>query len=54
MHELEKAGCGHGRDPPQRGIVDLKTHTASLDEAPAMYEKFQKKHDGCIKVVLQP
>ena len=36
------------------GVLDLKTHTASLDEAPAMYEKFQKKEDGCIKVVLKP
>lgn len=35
-------------------VLDLKTHTASLDDAPAMYEKFQKKEDGCIKVVLQP
>ncbi|KLL95316.1 hypothetical protein NJ76_27905 [Rhodococcus sp. IITR03] len=36
------------------GVLDLKTHTAPLDEAPAMYEKFQKKEDGCIKVVLKP
>ena len=36
------------------GVLDLKTHTASLDEAPEMYEKFQKKEDGCIKVVLKP
>lgn len=36
------------------GLLDLKTHTASLEEAPAMYEKFQKKEDGCIKVVLKP
>ena len=36
------------------GVLDLKTHTASLEEAPAMYEKFQKKEDGCIKVVLKP
>ncbi|MGX5357253.1 zinc-dependent alcohol dehydrogenase [Kocuria sp. KH4] len=36
------------------GVLDLKTHTASLDEAPDMYEKFQKKQDGCIKVVLKP
>ncbi|AGS33675.1 hypothetical protein B841_00960 [Corynebacterium maris DSM 45190] len=36
------------------GVLDLTTHTASLDEAPAMYEKFQKKEDGCIKVVLKP
>lgn len=36
------------------GVLDLKTHTASLDEAPQMYEKFQKKDDGCIKAVLKP
>jgi threonine dehydrogenase-like Zn-dependent dehydrogenase len=36
------------------GVLDLKTHTAPLDEAPEMYEKFQKKQDGCIKVVLKP
>ena len=36
------------------GVLDLKTHTAPLDDAPAMYEKFQKKEDGCIKVVLKP
>ncbi|PMB97328.1 zinc-dependent alcohol dehydrogenase [Brevibacterium luteolum] len=36
------------------GVLDLKTHTASLDEAPEMYEKFQKKQDGCIKAVLKP
>ena len=36
------------------GVLDLKTHTAPLAEAPAMYEKFQKKEDGCIKVVLKP
>ena len=36
------------------GVLDLKTHTAPLDNAPEMYEKFQKKQDGCIKVVLKP
>ena len=36
------------------GVLDLKTHTASLAEASTMYEKFQKKEDGCIKVVLKP
>jgi len=25
-----------------------------LDKAPEMYETFQKKQDGCIKVILQP
>ena len=36
------------------GVLDLTTHTAPLDQAPAMYDKFQKKEDGCIKVVLKP
>jgi threonine dehydrogenase-like Zn-dependent dehydrogenase len=30
------------------------THELSLDEAPHAYEIFQKKQDGCIKVVLKP
>ncbi|HST72856.1 zinc-dependent alcohol dehydrogenase [Kocuria sp.] len=36
------------------GVLDLATHTVPLDQAPLMYEKFQKKEDGCIKVVLKP
>jgi threonine dehydrogenase-like Zn-dependent dehydrogenase len=36
------------------GVMDLATHTVPLEEAPAMYEIFQKKEDGCIKVVLKP
>ncbi|MBT2512230.1 zinc-dependent alcohol dehydrogenase [Arthrobacter sp. ISL-30] len=36
------------------GVMDLVTHRVALAEAPEMYEKFQKKEDGCIKVVLQP
>jgi threonine dehydrogenase-like Zn-dependent dehydrogenase len=36
------------------GVMDLTTHRVGLDEAPHMYEIFQKKEDGCIKVVLQP
>jgi threonine dehydrogenase-like Zn-dependent dehydrogenase len=27
---------------------------APLEQAPKLYEKFQKKQDGCIKVVLHP
>jgi threonine dehydrogenase-like Zn-dependent dehydrogenase len=30
------------------------SHHLPLDEAPAAYELFQKKEDGCFKVVLQP
>lgn len=36
------------------GIGDLVTHRGSLDDAPGLYETFQKKTDGCIKVVLRP
>ncbi len=36
------------------GTADLVTHRVGIDEAPAMYETFQKKQDGCIKVVLEP
>jgi threonine dehydrogenase-like Zn-dependent dehydrogenase len=30
------------------------THRVPLDQAPEMYDTFQKKKDGCIKVVLTP
>jgi len=36
------------------GVMDLTTHRAPLADAPDLYETFQKKEDGCIKVVLQP
>ena len=36
------------------GTETLATHRLSLDEAPGAYETFQKKQDGCIKVVLKP
>lgn len=36
------------------GVMDLVTHSAPLEEAPGLYEAFQKKEDGCIKVVLKP
>ncbi|QHF21426.1 alcohol dehydrogenase catalytic domain-containing protein [Rathayibacter sp. VKM Ac-2762] len=36
------------------GVMDLVTHRAPLEDAPALYETFQKKEDGCIKVVLRP
>lgn len=36
------------------GVTDLVTHRVPLEEAPAMYELFKNKEDGCIKVVLQP
>lgn len=36
------------------GVEDLVTHRVPLERAPEMYELFQKKQDGCIKVVLEP
>ncbi|MEJ3406125.1 alcohol dehydrogenase catalytic domain-containing protein [Rathayibacter sp. YIM 133350] len=36
------------------GLTDLVTHRAAIEEAPRLYEIFQKKQDGCIKVVLKP
>lgn len=36
------------------GVMDLTTHHAPLEDAPDLYRTFQKKEDGCIKVVLHP
>jgi len=36
------------------GVTDLVTHSVDIEQAPEMYDLFQKKHDGCIKVVLKP
>jgi threonine dehydrogenase-like Zn-dependent dehydrogenase len=41
-------------DDDPLGVDDLATHRVPLEEAPRMYELFQKKLDGCIKVVLKP
>jgi len=32
----------------------MATHHLPLAEGPAAYAMFQKKQDGCIKVVLRP
>jgi threonine dehydrogenase-like Zn-dependent dehydrogenase len=36
------------------GVDDFATHRVALDEAPDAYERFQKKEDGMIKVLMQP
>jgi threonine dehydrogenase-like Zn-dependent dehydrogenase len=41
-------------DADPLGTGDLATHHLPLSEAPHGYEIFQKKEDGCIKVVLHP
>ncbi len=41
-------------DADPLGTRDLATHHVPLESAPDAYEMFQKKTDGCIKVVLTP
>jgi threonine dehydrogenase-like Zn-dependent dehydrogenase len=36
------------------GVMDLATHRLPLEQAPHGYEIFQRKQDGCIKILLQP
>lgn len=36
------------------GVDDFVTHQLPLDDAASAYEMFQKKENGCIKVVLDP
>src|SRR5699024_982367 len=35
-------------------VGGLVTHRLPLEEAPVGYDLFHRKHDGCIKVVLDP
>ena len=42
-----------GDDDPL-GTEDLATHKLPLEQAPTGYELFQKKQDGCVKVLFQP
>jgi len=35
-------------------LDDVITHKVSLSEAAKMYDIFNKKEDGCVKVVLKP
>jgi threonine dehydrogenase-like Zn-dependent dehydrogenase len=41
-------------DADPLGTMDMASHYLPLDEAPRGYEVFQKKQDGCTKVILQP
>jgi threonine dehydrogenase-like Zn-dependent dehydrogenase len=41
-------------DSDPLGTQDMASHYLPLEQAPQGYEKFQKKVDGCTKVVLQP
>jgi len=42
------------QDDDVLGVETLATHRPMLEDAPAAYEMFQKKADGCVKVVLKP
>jgi threonine dehydrogenase-like Zn-dependent dehydrogenase len=41
-------------DADPLGTADMASHYLPLEQAPEGYEMFQKKADGCTKVVLQP
>ena len=41
-------------DDDPLGVLDLRTHRVPLESAPEAYDMFRAKHDGCIKVVLDP
>jgi threonine dehydrogenase-like Zn-dependent dehydrogenase len=41
-------------DDDPLGVESFHSHHHSLDEAPDAYERFQKKQDGYIKVLLKP
>jgi threonine dehydrogenase-like Zn-dependent dehydrogenase len=41
-------------DQDPLGVDDFATHRLPLAEAPGAYEKFQKKQDGMVKVVMHP
>ncbi|PMR61801.1 glutathione-dependent formaldehyde dehydrogenase [Verrucosispora sp. ts21] len=41
-------------DSDPLGVTDLRTHRMPLAQAPQAYEMFQRKEDGCVKVVLTP
>ena len=41
-------------DADPLGTEDFATHRIPLEEAPEAYEKFQRKEDGAIKVLMQP
>jgi threonine dehydrogenase-like Zn-dependent dehydrogenase len=41
-------------DADPLGTADMASHYLPLEQAPEGYEKFQKKADGCTKVILQP
>ena len=42
------------QDEDVLGLESLATHRVPLEQAPEMYSTFQKKEDGCLKVVLTP
>jgi len=41
-------------DSDPLGTEDFATHRVPLDQAPQAYATFQKKDDGCFKVLVQP
>lgn len=53
VHEVIDEILGFIKDGKLRAD-DIITHTRPLDDAPEMYDVFNRKEDGCVKVVLKP
>ena len=41
-------------DDDPLGVDDFASHRLPLEDSPLAYERFQKKEDGYIKVILKP
>jgi len=41
-------------DEDPLGVDGFATHHIALDDAPGAYERFQKKQDGTVKVLVTP
>jgi threonine dehydrogenase-like Zn-dependent dehydrogenase len=41
-------------DEDPLGVDTFHTHAVPLEQAPQTYDTFQKKEDGCVKVLLKP
>ena len=53
VHEVIDDLLGMVKDGRLRGD-DIITHVRPLEDAPEMYDIFNRKEDGCLKVVLKP
>ena len=54
IRPFQRRQMARALDDDPLGVDDFATHRLPLDAGPEAYEKFQKKEDGYVKVLLQP